>query len=103
MHSAMPHSMKHQKKGSTMYTIRYYAADETMGDTSPTACDRYRDWAGATLKTRYPQHMIEVWNTPSLDQAWTDDEAHRDQILETCARLWDMCQWDWEDVDEESL
>ena len=77
------------------HTIRYYADNSSMGDTPPSACDQYRAWAYATLVAAYPDHYVEIWDTPSLVTASTSDEDNRDDIIEYCARLWDACPWDW--------
>lgn len=79
-------------------TITYFAADETMGDTPSAACEQYRTWAYHALKDAYPLHRIYVMNTPSLTTCTTNDEDHRDAIVDFCAYLWDRCPWDWEDV-----
>lgn len=79
-----------------MSKITYYAANDTMGDTSAQDCDAYRAWATEQLRNEYPEHEISVANAPSLDQVRTDDEERREEIAEFCARLWDRCPWDWQ-------
>ena len=75
--------------------IVYHASDETMGDTPAVACLDYRAWAHRELCARFPHAVVVVDDAPSLDQCWTDDEARREEIQDFCARLWDLCPWDW--------
>jgi hypothetical protein len=78
-----------------MPTIRYYAADETMGDTPEAQCALYRTWAQHQLEAAYPNYEIEVSAEPSLQTCWTDDSDHEDEIRDFCAALWDDCPWEW--------
>ena len=78
-----------------MSTITYYAANDTMGDTSDTDCDAYREWAEAEIRAEFPDHSVEVSTDQSLKNAWTDDFDREDEILDFCHRLWDRCPWDW--------
>jgi hypothetical protein len=73
--------------------IKYYADNDTMGDTSEEDCDAFRIWAATQLRTEYPDHIIQVINGPSLEQFQTDDEENREAIADFCARLWDRCPW----------
>ena len=82
-------------------TIIYHAADDTMGDTPPEACQDYRAWAHRELCARFPGRYVTVDDAPSPQQCWTDDETRRDEILDACARLWDECPWDWPPEGEE--
>ena len=75
--------------------IIYHASNETMGDTPPVACNDYRSWAHRALCAEFPNAVVTVDDANVLDQCWTDDEARRDKIQEFCARLWDICPWDW--------
>jgi glutathione peroxidase-family protein len=73
--------------------IKYYADNDTMGDTYFEDCNAFRRWAAAQLRTEYPDHIIQVINGPSLEQFQTDDEENREEIADFCARLWDRCPW----------
>lgn len=75
--------------------ITYYASNDSMGDTSPEACQQFRDWAKVQLIKEYPNYLIEVSAEPSLSTAATDDFDNEDEIKEFCHRLWDNCPWDW--------
>jgi hypothetical protein len=78
-----------------MSKIEYYAENGTMGDTSCADCDKYREWATKKIEAQYPSYDVIVLNKPSLISAWTDDEDNRDEIIDFCARLWDICDWEW--------
>ena len=78
-----------------MFEITYYADNDSMGDTSATDCDKFREWAQNELETEYPAHEITVTDENSLQTACTDDSENEDKINDFCSRLWDNCPWDW--------
>jgi len=81
-------------KGNKM-EITYYADNNSMGDTSATDCDKFREWAQDELEKEYPNHDIAVTDEQSLQTAYTDDLDNEEEIKDFCSRLWDNCPWDW--------
>ena len=79
-----------------MSKITYYAANDTMGDTSDRDCNAYRAWALEELRNEYPEHDVSVESEPSLQQVRTDDDERSEEIAEFCSRLWDRCPWNWQ-------
>ena len=84
--------------------ITYYANNDTMGDTAPEDCDRFRAWAEDELRTEYPndeiivtseQHMGAVEINPTDEaEAEADDYFDRERGIEDfCSRLWDRMEW----------
>lgn len=75
--------------------IIYYAADGSMGDTSPEDCEKFREWAQRELRERYPSMEITVTDKPSSMPVTTDDLENEEEIIDFCSRLWDSCPWDF--------
>jgi hypothetical protein len=69
--------------------IKYYAANQNMGDLPERLCNQFREWAKGAIEAEFPGADVEVLNEEGLNQA--DDEYA--QIF--LAGLWDECQWDW--------
>ena len=78
-----------------MTNITYYAANDTMGDTTDADCTAYRVWAKSEIQAGFPGHAVEVSSVQSLETAWTDDSCSAGEILDFCRRPWDRCPWDW--------
>jgi len=76
--------------------ITYYADNNSMGDTSGTDCDKFREWAQGQLEAEYPTHDVTVTDEQSLQTAYTDDIDNEDEIIDFCSSLWDNCPWNWQ-------
>jgi len=75
--------------------IEYYASNDTMGDTTPENCDKFRKWAQNEIQSAYPDYDVVTLDTPSLETAYTDDNDNESEIVEFCSQIWDSCPWDW--------
>ncbi len=81
--------------------IIYYADNGSMGDTSATDCDKFREWAQTELEAKFPNHDITVTDEQTLQTAYTDDIDNEEDIKEFCSSLWDNCPWDnWDNAHE---
>lgn len=75
--------------------ITYYADDCSMGNTSSTDCDKFREWAEKELEKEYPEYEITVTDEENLQTSWTDNLEDEEGINDFCSRLWDNCPWNW--------
>jgi hypothetical protein len=74
-----------------MKKIIYYADNMSLGETSDTDCDSFRNWAFAELKAEFPSHEITVSADAHTETVWTDDVKNETEIVDFCSRLWDRC------------
>jgi len=77
--------------------IIYYAPTSTMGETSETDAEKYREWATKELQTKFPDFEIVVSDQENTNSFWTNVENTQmnDRIGMVLGNLWDYCPWDF--------
>lgn len=80
-----------------MNKIIYYAPTSTMGETSESDAEKYREWAQKRLQNKFPDFEIEVSEKENTVSFWTniDDVQMSDRIEMVIHNLWDYCPWDF--------
>ena len=85
----------------TITKITISCTDDTMGNTSPSDCDAYREWFAGQLAAEYPDAEIEVTATPGETDIQSDDDTDEIELLEDLRafsnRCWDSCRWEFID------
>lgn len=75
--------------------------DDTMGDTSPSECEAYREWFADQLAAEYPCAHIVVTSRPGSIEVGTSDDADEEPIIERLREFsnacWERCKWDFLD------
>jgi hypothetical protein len=85
----------------TITKITIPCTDDTMGDTSPSDCNAYREWFAEQLQAEYPDAEIEVIDRDGSIEVETDDGADDQPLIEELHAFsnycWDRCKWDFLD------
>lgn len=79
--------------------IIYPCPDDTMGDTSETNCEHYREWITKELESRYPGADVTVTSNPGRILVYMSDGSDpgnaAESVVEFANLCWNRCPWDF--------
>ena len=73
--------------------IKFYAPDNSMGDTSPMGCEYFREWARLKIEHVFPCAHVDVTAEDATQSIECDSDDEWDAVNDFCCRLWDNCDW----------